>query len=56
MKERTQDRLFAACGIASAVLVHVGLFVGVASGQAFVKVRRLGAAPKRRPVSSKQLG
>jgi hypothetical protein len=32
----THDRLFAACGIASAVLVHVGLFVGLASGAAFV--------------------
>jgi len=38
MNERTQDRLFAACGIASAVLVHVGLFVGLASGQAFVNL------------------
>jgi len=38
MNERTQNRLFAACGIASAVLVHVGLFVGVASGQAFVNL------------------
>jgi hypothetical protein len=44
MKERTQDRLFAACGIASAVLVHVGLFVGVASGQAFVN---LGSSPAK---------
>jgi hypothetical protein len=38
MNERTQNRLFAACGIASAVLVHVGLLVGVASGQAFVSL------------------
>jgi hypothetical protein len=38
MSERTQDRLFAACGIASAVLVHVGLFVGLAGGQAFVNL------------------
>ena len=38
MSERRQDRLFAACGIASAVLVHVGLFVGLASGQAFVNL------------------
>jgi hypothetical protein len=38
MNERTQDRLFAACGIASALLVHVGLFVGLASGQAFVNL------------------
>ena len=38
MNERTQNRLFAACGIASAVLVHVGLIVGVASGQAFVNL------------------
>jgi hypothetical protein len=36
MNERTHDRLFASCGVASAVLVHVGLFVGVASGQVFV--------------------
>jgi len=38
MNERTQDRLFATCGIASAVLVHLGLFVGLASGQAFVNL------------------
>jgi hypothetical protein len=38
MNERTQDRLFAACGIASALLVHVGLFVSLASGQAFVNL------------------
>jgi hypothetical protein len=44
MTERTQDRLFAACGIASAVLVHVGLFVGLASGQAFVN---LGSSPAK---------
>jgi hypothetical protein len=44
MNERTQDRLFAACGIASAVLVHVGLFVGLASGQAFVN---LGSSPAK---------
>ena len=44
MSERAQDRLFAACGIASAVLVHVGLFVGVASGQAFVN---LGSSPAK---------
>lgn len=44
MSERTQDRLFAACGIASAVLVHVGLFVGVASGQAFVN---LSSSPEK---------
>ena len=42
MNERRQDQLFALCGIASAVLVHVGLFVGVASGQAFVN---LGSSP-----------
>jgi len=44
MAGRTQDRLFAGCGIASAVLVHVGLFVGVASGQAFVN---LGSSPEK---------
>ena len=44
MNERTQDRLFGACGIASAVLVHVGLFVGLASGQAFVN---LGSSPAK---------
>ena len=33
MSERRQDRFFAACGIASAMLVHVGLFVGLAGGQ-----------------------
>ena len=44
MNGRTQDRLFAACGIASAVLVHVGLLVGVASGQAFVN---LGSSPAK---------
>jgi hypothetical protein len=44
MNGRTQDRLFAACGIASAVLVHVGLLVGVASGQAFVS---LGSSPAK---------
>jgi hypothetical protein len=44
MNERTQDRLFATCGIASAVLVHVGLFVGLASGQAFVN---LGSSPAK---------
>ena len=44
MNERMQDRLFAACGIASAVLVHVGLFVGLASGQAFVN---LGSSPTK---------
>jgi hypothetical protein len=44
MNERRQDRLFAACGIASAVLVHVGLFVGLASGQAFVN---LGSSPAK---------
>ena len=49
MNERGQDRLFAACGIASAVLVHVGLFVGVASGQAFVN---LGSSPTRSPMRS----
>jgi hypothetical protein len=38
MNECTQDRLFAACGIASAVLVHAGLFVALASGQAFVNL------------------
>src|SRR5947207_15094968 len=38
MNERRQDHLFAVCGIASAVLVHVGLFVGVASGHAFVNL------------------
>jgi hypothetical protein len=38
MDERVQDRLFAVCGIGSAVLVHVGLFVGLASGQAFVNL------------------
>jgi len=38
MNERTQNRLFAACGIASAVLVHVGLLVGVVGGQAFVNL------------------
>lgn len=36
MNERTQDRLFAACGIASVVLLHVGLFLAIASGGAFV--------------------
>jgi hypothetical protein len=44
MNERTQNRLFAACGIASAVLVHVGLLIGVASGQAFVN---LGSSPAK---------
>src|SRR5207249_3097800 len=44
MNERRQDRLFAACGVASAVLVHVGLFVGLASGQAFVN---LGSSPAK---------
>ena len=44
MNERKQDRLFAACGLASAVLVHVGLFVGLASGQAFVN---LGSSPAK---------
>jgi hypothetical protein len=44
MKERTQDLLFGACGIASAVLVHLGLFVGLASGQAFVN---LGSSPTK---------
>jgi hypothetical protein len=44
MNERRQDRLFAICGIASAVLVHVGLFVGVAGGQAFVN---LGSSPAK---------
>src|SRR5207237_4548853 len=44
MKERPHDRLFAAGGIASAVLVHVGLFVGLASGQAFVN---LGSSPTK---------
>jgi hypothetical protein len=33
MKERTQDRLFAACGIASVVLVLLGSFVATAGGQ-----------------------
>ena len=33
MKERTQDRLFAACGIASVVLVLVGSSVSSAGGQ-----------------------
>jgi hypothetical protein len=46
MNERRQDRLFAICGIASAVLVHVGLFVGVAGGQAFVT---LGSTPRKSP-------
>jgi hypothetical protein len=36
MNERTQDRLFASCGIASVVLELVGLFVGVASNKATV--------------------
>ena len=44
MSGHAQDRLFAACGIASAVLVHVGLFIGVASGQAFVN---LGSSPEK---------
>jgi hypothetical protein len=44
MTERTQNRLFASCGIASAALVHVGLFVGLASGQAFVT---LGSSPTK---------
>jgi hypothetical protein len=33
MKGRTQDRLFAACGIASVALVLVGSFVGSGGGQ-----------------------
>ena len=33
MSERTQDRLFAACGIASVVLLLVGSLVGSAGGQ-----------------------
>ena len=44
MNEHRQDHLFAICGIASAVLVHVGLFVGVAGGQAFVN---LGSSPAK---------
>jgi hypothetical protein len=44
MSERRQDHFFAACGIASALLVHVGLVVGVASGQAFVN---LGSSPAK---------
>jgi hypothetical protein len=36
MNGRTQDRLFAVCGIASVVLMHVGLFIATASGGAFV--------------------
>ena len=36
MNERTQDRFFAACGIASVVVELVGLFVGIAGGRAFV--------------------
>ena len=44
MNERRQDHFFAGCGIASAVLVHVGLFVGVAGGQAFVT---LGSSPAK---------
>jgi hypothetical protein len=44
MNERRQDRLFAACGIASAVLVPVGLLVGLAGGQAFVD---LGSSPAK---------
>jgi hypothetical protein len=38
MNQHTENRCFAACGIASAVLVHVGMFVGLASGQAFVNL------------------
>jgi hypothetical protein len=33
MSERTQDRVFAACGVASVVLVLVGSLVGSAGGQ-----------------------
>ena len=44
MNEHRQDHLFGICGIASAVLVHVGLFVGVAGGQAFVN---LGSSPAK---------
>ena len=33
MSERTQDRLFAACGIASVVLVLAGSALGSAGGQ-----------------------
>ena len=33
MSERTQDRLFSACGIASVVLLLVGSLVGSAGGQ-----------------------
>jgi hypothetical protein len=36
MNGRTQDRFFAICGIASVVLLHVGLFTATASGGAFV--------------------
>src|SRR5438094_2084833 len=44
MNDRSEDRRFAGCGVASAVLVHVGLFVGLASGQAFVN---LGSSPAK---------
>jgi len=38
MNERTQDRIFAACGIASVALMLVGLVIGAAGGREFATI------------------